>query len=190
MATILPGIYSPETCPQPTQIDCIVVNKVYDSCVQNLTLSQTLHDCDCTVSNCTFDLSTSSCTVGAITPSTTPDYNNITFVIGAEYTINCTSGSSLTKNAYTSQTVSLYNPDSTIPSCTIVSGACMCVNLPNGDISCTLTLCVVFQTTAMVQLMVPTYGFCVPPNCPSVEPVLPCPSTSLFPPQANLSRKG
>lgn len=185
MATVTPGAYTDTGCPPATQIDCIVVDKVYDSCVQTITVTQTIRDCDCSISSCAFDLSTSSCAVGAITPTTTTDYNDITFVIGAEYMITCTSGPTLTEQAYTTQTVMLYNPDGTTPSCTILSGTCSCVNLPNGHISCTVTLCVLFQTTATVQLMIPTYGFCVPPTCPAVGPVLPCPPTSLFPPQAN-----
>lgn len=185
MATVSPGTCGPEGCPPPTQIDCIVVDKVYDSCVQTLTITQTIPDGACVVAGCTFDLATSSCSVGTVTPSTTTDYSDITFVIGAEYQITCVSGAILTEEAYTTQTVTLYNPDGTTPSCTILSGTCMCVNLPNGDISCTLTLCVLFQTTATVQLMIPTYGFCVPPLCPAVAPVLPCPPTSMFPPQAN-----
>lgn len=185
MATITPGPCPDEGCPSPTEIDCIVVDKVYDSCSQTITTTQTFDCPDCTISGCAIDLSCSSCTVGAITPSTTTDYSDVTFIIGAEYTVTCSNGDTRTRTAYTTQTVTLYNPDGTTPSCTIVSGACMCVNLPTDDISCTLTLCVLFQTTATVQLMIPTYGFCVPPTCPAVGPVLPCPPTSLFPPQAN-----
>lgn len=184
MATVTPGPCPSAGCPAPTEIDCIVVDKVYDSCVQTITTTQTIHGDDCAVTSCTFDLTASSCTLGPITPATTTDYSNITFVIGAEYTVACSSGAMITSTAYTTATVTLYNPSGTTPSCTIVSGTCMCVNLPNGDISCTLTLCVLFQTTATVQLMIPTYGFCVPPTCGQVGPVLPCPPSSLFPPQA------
>jgi len=188
---------STTTIGQPTQVDCIVVDKVYDSCSQTITIAQTLSMMPgpsgnggpppmmCTVSGCAIDLSSSTCQVGAVTASATTNYSDITFVIGAQYTVTCTSGNTLTETAYTTQTVTLYNPTGTTPSCAIVSGACMCVNLPNGDISCTITLCLLFQTTATVQLLVPTYGFCVPPACGAVGPVVPCPPSPLFPPQEN-----
>ena len=186
MASVTPGPCPDTGCPPPTEIDCIVVDKVYDSCSQTVTTTQTFlaPTLGCTVSSCAIDLSTSSCTVGAITPTSTPDYNNITFVISANYTVTCSSGVTLPETVITTQNVTLYNPSGTIPSCTILSGACTCVNLPNGDISCTITLCMLFQSTATVQLLIPTYGFCVPPVCPQVGPVLPCPPSPLFPPQA------
>lgn len=183
MVTVTPGACADTGCPTPTEIDCIVVDKVYDSCTQTVTLTQTVHDCDCTISSCSIDLSSSSCTVAAITPSTTTNYSNVTFIIGVEYTITCSDGNTITKTAYTTQVVTLYNPDGTTPSCNILAGTCACVNLPTGEISCTLTVCVLFQTTAVVQLMVPTYGFCTPPSCPAVAPVLPCPPSPLYPPQ-------
>lgn len=177
--------------PKPTEIDCITVEKVYDSCIQTITTTQMLGDdvwCkECAVTSCTFDLDSSLCTVGTMTPSTTTDYSDITFVIGAEYTVSCSNGKSMTSTAYTTATVTLYNPMGTTPSCTIISGTCSCVNLPNDTISCTITLCVLFQTTAVVQIMVPTYGFCTPPTCGQVGPVLPCPPSSLFPPQSGAS---
>ncbi len=177
-------------CPKPTGIDCITVDKVYDSCIQTVTMTQSLTDdvwCkECAVTSCAVDLTSSStdCTVGSITAATTTDYSNITFVIGAQYTVTCADGKSMTSTAYTTATVTLYNPMGTTPSCTIVSGTCTCVNLPNDTISCTITLCVLFQTTATVQILVPTYGFCTPPACGQVGPVLPCPPSALFPPQS------
>ncbi len=186
MASVTPGPCPDTGCPPPTEIDCIVVDKVYDSCSQTVTTTQTFlaPTAGCTVSSCAIDLATSTCTVGAITPTSATDYNNITFVISANYTVTCSSGVALPETVITTQNVTLYNPTGTIPSCTILSGACTCVNLPNGDISCTITLCMLFQSTATVQLLVPTYGFCVPPVCPQVGPVLPCPPSPLFPPQA------
>lgn len=200
MATVTPGPCPTTGCPPTTEVDCIVVDKVYDSCSQTVTTTQTVMvPGTCTVSSCAIDLASSTCTVGAISPSATADYSDITFVIGVDYTITCDSGSTHTETIYTTQTVTLYNPSGTTPSCTILSGTCMCVNLPTspssladnhrGDatISCTFTLCLLFQTTAVVQLMIPTYGFCTPPTCPSVGPVLPCPPSPLYPPQTGTS---
>lgn len=183
MAT--PGPCPPEGCPPPTEIDCIVVEKVYDSCSQTITTTQITSAPTCVVSGCSVDLTTSSCTVAAITPSITPDYSDVTFLIGITYSIICTTGPALPETAYVTQVVTLYNPTGTTPSCNILSAACTCVNIPVGDVSCTLTVCVLFQSTAVVQLMIPTYGFCVPPTCPEVGPVLPCPPVPLYPPQAS-----
>ncbi|PSR20063.1 MAG: hypothetical protein C7B45_16770 [Sulfobacillus acidophilus] len=187
MASVTTGPITAGEVPPPTEIDCIVVDKVYDSCSQTLTTSQTLVavGTTCSVVGCSIDLSSSTCTVGAITPTVTPDYNDITFVVGINYSVSCSSGVTLSETAYVTQIVTLYNPNGTTPSCNILSGACSCVNLPNGDINCTLTICLLLQTTAVVQLMVPTYGFCVPPVCPAVGPVLPCPPSPLYPPQAS-----
>jgi hypothetical protein len=186
MASVSPGPCPSTGCPSPTQIDCIVVDKVYDSCTQTITITQTFTPtAPCTVSSCSVDLAASSCTVGAVTPSVQPNYNDITFVIAINYSVDCTSGVALSETADTTATVTLYNPPGTTPSCSILSAACTCVNLPNGSISCTLTVCLLFQTTATVQLLVPSYGFCEPPVCPQVAPVLACPPSPLFPPQAS-----
>lgn len=186
MATIQPGPCPTTGCPAPTEIDCIIVDKVYDSCTQTITTTQTFlaPTVGCPVSSCALDLSTSTCTVGAISPSGTTNYNNITFVIGANYSVTCTTGVTLPETVDTTQTVTLYNPSGTTPSCNILSGSCTCVNLPNGNISCTISLCLLLQVTATVQLLVPTYGFCQPPVCGSVEPS-PCPPVPLYPPQAS-----
>lgn len=185
MATITPGPCPSTGCPAPTEIDCIIVDKVYDSCIQTITTTQTFlaPTVGCSVSSCALDLATSTCTVGAITPSGTTNYNNITFVITANYSVTCTTGVTLPETVDTTQTVTLYNPSGTTPSCNILSGSCTCVNLPNGNISCTISLCLLFQVTATVQLLVPTYGFCQPPVCSTVEPI-PCPPIPLYPPQA------
>ncbi len=187
MASVIPGPCPDTGCPPTTEVDCIVVDKVYDSCSQTVTTTQTFlaPTAGCPISSCAIDLATSTCTVGAITPTSVTDYNNITFIISANYSVTCTSGVVLPETVVTTQNVTLYNPSGTTPSCTILSGACTCVNLPNGDISCTITLCMLFQSTATVQLLVPSYGFCVPPVCPQVGPVLACPPSPLFPPQAS-----
>lgn len=172
------------TTDQSLTVDCIVAEKVYDSCTQTVTFTQTLR-CDdtCTVTGCGVDLSDSTCTVGAIASSSTTNYSDVTFIVGIHYSVTCANGDTLTETAYTTQVVTLYNPDGTTPSCDILSAVCNCVNMPNGTINCTLTVCLLFQVTAVVQLLIPTYGFCTPAACPAVGPVLPCPPSPLYPPQ-------
>lgn len=179
---ISPGPF-PSNAPEPTQIDCIAVEKVYASCSQTVNATLTLAEDGCLPPySCTINLGASSCTVGAITPSTTPDISNITFVITVVMEITCGNNASFSKAVYTTVTVPLYHPGGTTAKCQILSGTCSVVALPNHHISASATLCLLLQTTAKVQLLVPTYGFCVPAPCDA--PALPdCPPSGVFPPQ-------
>jgi hypothetical protein len=179
---ISPGPCPPGGCPPPTEIDCIVVDKVYASCVQTLTATQTYTVVGCTSPiNCLVDLSESSCSVGAVTPTGTDNINNITYVVSLSLDITCSSASA-TETLVTTFTVPLYNPPGTNPSCSILSASCTCVLVSPATLSCTVQVCVLAQVTATVQLLVPSYGFCTPSPC-QVGPLLPCPPSPLFPPQ-------
>ncbi len=163
--------------------ECIIVDKVYDSCYDTITVTETFtpHDGMCSaVTGCSVDLANVVCNVGTVTASDTANYSIITFVISAPFTVTCDSHS-FTHTAETTDTVELYNPAGTTPSCAVVSAACACAVLPSGRVSCTITLCVIKQTTATVQLMIPAYGFCELRECGQVGPVPPCPPG--FPPQ-------
>jgi hypothetical protein len=53
-----------------------------------------------------------------------------------------------------------------------------------GQVCCPVNLCLLIQSTALVKLLVPTYGFCVPAPCVvSPSPPFPCPPSPLYPPQ-------
>lgn len=181
---IFPGPCPETGCPPPTEVDCIIVDKVYASCVQTLTGSGTFTITGCTGPiGCFVDLSTSSCTVGAVTPTGVDDINNVTFVVTAELLISCADITlPVTETIVLTPTVPLYNPTGTTPSCTILSASCTCVPISVGTVSCSVNVCLLAETTATVQLLVPTYGFCVPAPC-EVGPLLPCPPSPLFPPQ-------
>jgi hypothetical protein len=84
---------------------------------------------------------------------------------------------------YTTTTAPLYNPAGTIPACTMLSGTCSAVLLPNGPLSVQVTLCLLLQTVATVQLLVPSFGYCVPTPC-AVAAIGVCPPSNLFSPQA------
>ena len=43
MATLTPGPLTDDWRPRPTEIDCVMVNKVYASCTQTVTISQIVH---------------------------------------------------------------------------------------------------------------------------------------------------
>ena len=191
--TVTPGPCPTTGCPAPTEIDCIMVDKIYASCTQTVPVTQVL-DCDdlpagClppgTMSGslpCTLDLTASMCTVGAVVASGTDSINNITYTISAVVNLTCPSGTVFPVTLYTTTTVPLYNPSGTTPSCTVISGSCSAVILPNGDVSVQATLCLLLQTLARVQLLIPTYGFCAPTPC-EVAAVAACPPGALFPPQ-------
>lgn len=184
MATqITPGPCPSTGCPPPTEIDCMVVDKVYASCVQTVTATGTFTIVGCVAPiTCAVDLTTSSCTVGAITSTGVDSINNITFVVDAEWDVTCSLLPASVEHIITTTTIPLYNPSGTTPSCTILSASCVCVLIGTATVQCTVTLCLLAQTTETVQLLIPTYGFCVPGPC-EVGPLLPCPPSPLFPPQ-------
>lgn len=191
MAAISLGVASDH--PRPTEVDCIMVDKVYASCSQTVALSQIVPVPHCppgciapgTTSGslaCMLNLSASTCTVGAVVPTGTDSINNITYTISAVVTVTCMSGAVFSETLYTTTTVPLYNPSGTTPACTILSGSCSAVVLPNGELSVQATLCLLLQTLARVQLLIPTLGFCVPTPC-QAQAVASCPPAALFPPQ-------
>jgi hypothetical protein len=184
---VTPGPCPSTGCPPPTEIDCIVVDKIYASCVQTVTTSGTFTIIGCTSTpvTCLVDLASSGCTVGAITPTGTDDINNVTFVVSVVLDVTCPAVvTPVPETLVTTVTVPLYNPSGTTPSCNILSASCTCVLISPSTVSCTVSVCLLTQTSATVQLLVPTYGFCQPEPC-AVGPLLPCPPTPLFPPQAN-----
>ncbi len=195
MATITPGPLTNDWRPPYKEIDCIMVDKVYASCSKIVTATQTVHHKKlppCCIPPemtsgslaCTVDLSASSCGVGAIVPSGVDSINNITYTIATVVDVTCADGTSTVPiTLYTTTTVPLYNPDGTTPQCTILSGTCSAVILPNGQLSIQVTLCLLLQTIATVQLLVPSYGYCFPSDC-QVAAVGVCPPSTLFPPQS------
>ncbi|MDF9407642.1 hypothetical protein L7E55_04590 [Pelotomaculum isophthalicicum JI] len=83
------------------------------------------------------------------------------------------------------KTVSLCAPATPFPTtvvCDVPNFACgPCLVLGN-QVCCNFDLCIVIQSLAVVKLLVPSFGFCVPHLCESVSPVGPfvCPP-ELFP---------
>ncbi len=195
MATVTSGPCSSGCCPPPTEIDCIMVDKVYASCSQTVTASTIVNDMTlppCCIPpgttsgslTCTVDLTDSTCAVGAVVPSGTDSINNITYTISAVVNVTCVNGVTVVPvSVYTTTTVPLYNPSGTTPVCTILTGTSSAVILPNGQLSVQVTLCLLLQTLATVQLLVPAYGYCIPSAC-EVAAIGVCPPSTLFPPQS------
>lgn len=78
------------------------------------------------------------------------------------------------------KTVLLCAPSTPFPTtvvCDVPNYACgPCLVLGN-QVCCNFDLCIVIQSVAVVKLLVPSFGFCVPHLCESVSPVGPfvCP---------------
>ncbi len=188
---VTPGPCPSTGCPPPTEIDCILVDKVYDYCIQSDTTSQlcaplpdtcatgTVTGISCTVTgaNCSFQSST---------PAATTNYINATFLISAtvQFTITttvttCTTSATLTML----KTVTLCGPSGTTQSCSVVSATCLPPAIMDGNV-CTpgVVICSTFSSIAPTQLLVPTYGTCSPAPCVTL-PLPPCPPGPLFPQQ-------
>ena len=194
MASVTPGPCPSTGCPPPTEIDCIVVDKVYDSCVQTVALTD---QCTALAATClpstgaavSCTITGTTCTIGAVTPTSTPDYVTATAVVSVtlSYTVAPATGTvcTATETLTTTASATLYLPTGTTPSCSVISSSCACVLVPTAigfNVCCNLSLCVLFQSTATVQLLIPTYGFCVPPTC--TPTTVACPPSPLYPPQA------
>lgn len=76
--------------------------------------------------------------------------------------------------------------------CEVVGAVCYCrlETVPPcekpDEVICTIKICKVVEVTAFIKLLIPTYGFCVPPPCEAApqEIEIECPPLeNLFPPQ-------
>jgi hypothetical protein len=192
--SVVPGPCPPGGCPPFTEIDCIHVDKVYDYCFEADTIQPQICVpivCSGTVVSATCSVSTVDCTWLMNTPSATAGYAVSTFLITGtvDFTLTC-SGSTNTASYPFSLTKSilLCAPDGTTQSCEVLSAICTPpIAIPNGDslynLCTTVGVCSTFQSEANVKIMVPSYGFCAPAPCEVSPLILPCPPTSLFPPQ-------
>ncbi len=193
VAQISPGVCPPEGCPPPTRIECIVVDKVYDSCFQVHDISR-----DTTISTATEF--TDTFVEGDIIPcAQTGDitcqevgrvdagggFFTITLLISVPVTLtNPKDTTETVQRTFTfTKTVTLCCPPGVNPDCsesTVIFCSCIVTNVPSGydptiTVTCTLQVCVVVKCILEVQLLVPSYGFCVPAPCVTLPGV--CPPT-------------
>jgi hypothetical protein len=204
---VVPGPCGDCGCPPPSEIDCIEVTKVYDSCYQTETFNSLCSDvphepwgsephwCNCrkiaqkpgTVATCA--VTATNCSFVSSTPTGVDDFAAFTFAVTVtlEITLTAQSGAtcSYTVPVNFLKTVTLCAPTGVSPTCNVSGVACgpcaLVVSNPDRcdddsptQVCCQLTVCLVLQTVATVQLLVPSYGFCVPAPC-SVLPIGPCP---------------
>ncbi|WP_258358994.1 hypothetical protein [Moorella sulfitireducens (nom. illeg.)] len=194
-AVVGPGQCPPEGCPPPTRIECIKVDKVYDSCFQVESRSR-----DTTVTTGhTGEFVTGTFTVGQAIPCalagpitcnvinrvpTTGNFATLTIVVSVPITLtNPNAPTETADRVFTfTKIVTLCAPegvtvdcenDSTLLFCNCVVSA---VGVGTITVTCDFQVCLVIKTILTVQLLVPSYGFCVPAPCvvaPGVCPPAP-----------------
>jgi hypothetical protein len=192
VADVVPAPCAPTGCPPPTEIDCILTNKVYDSCIQLHDLGIVATDLQpqcftgaqaggfCTVTGI-------SCTEAARTQA--GNFATIILSVAVFRTITVTNASGATICTFTTvdnfyKTVTLCSPPGTTVSCQLVSSSCgpCFLSLGGSVINCPVQICMLILSTAPVALLIPSYGFCTPAPC-STSPLAPCPPSNLFPEQ-------
>lgn len=178
---------------QTCETICIEVPKVYDFCFESDTRENV---CTPLGKCCPPEGATVRCTINSASCSeanrSAPDAAgraNVTFTFDINYTLEVVSAAGLVVCRFEnlifsfSKTIVLCAPEGTFTSCEVVSSACTCMIL-GTQICCTFDLCTVFQSLAVVKILVPSFGFCTPAVCEQVSPAPPfvCPP-DLFPPQ-------
>lgn len=198
---VSPGVCPPEGCPPPTEIDCIVVDKVYDSCFQVEDRTRIT-----TVTTGTGNQwPTGTFTVGQIVPTAlttgaqisctllsrvpaTDGFATVTMLISIPLTLTNPNAAAETTNRVVNFTRSatLCLPTGVVPDCSestllSVSSVITQVNTESVEVTIDFQCCMVLRSILTVQLLVPSYGFCDPAPCVILPTVCP-PST---PPQCS-----
>lgn len=186
---VTPGVCPPEGCPPPTRIECIVVDKVYDSCFQldSFTRDFTVEFGAAGVTN------NNSIFVGQNIPCELDDItcqvlNRVpvnggfmTLTILVTITLKLTNPNYPTDSVLRSftfiKTVTLCCPDGVDPDCSESTIFCTCaisaINETELTVTCNIQVCLVIKCILTVQLLVPSYGFCVPAPCIALPGVCP-----------------
>ena len=198
--TVVPGPCPPEGCPAPTEIDCIEVTKVYDFCFQTDTETEpfTIPSSCGTIhvgSTATATVTAVTCSAQTISPiSGSGGFANVTMLITVTEAITLTSPSGTTLCTFTGEfwyikTVTLCAPSGVTINCSAPSTSVTAMLAPNAsEVITTTMICLLTEATALVKLLVPTYGFCVPAPCVVLPtPPFTCPPSPLFPPQCTVA---
>jgi len=191
---VVPGLCPPEGCPPFDRIECIVVEKVYDSCFQ---VDERTRDIiigtddwptgpfgvgdivGCAVT----EGAGVSCTELSRIPTSEPGFFTITLAISVPVTLtNPNAIGETVDTIFTfTKTVTLCAPEGTSINCdqsALMFCSCIItgVGAESVTVTCDIQVCVVIKSTLVVQLLVPSYGFCVPAPCvtlPGACPPLP-----------------
>jgi len=197
---VIPGPCPKEGCPEPTEIVCIETLKVYDFCFQNDTIENA---CFAIPAACMPPVSSAVTVVCSITdidtvvvartplpPPAPTGFARITIRIIITLTFQLIKPDGSTLCRFTAQfpfvkTVALCAPVGTDVAVEVRASRCgPCFILGGTQVCCEIDLCLLIQSRAVVKLLVPAYGFCVPAECVELPKTpLPCPPEPLFPPQ-------
>ena len=175
---VTPGLCPPEGCPPFDRIECIVVEKVYDSCFQ---IDERSRD---VVVDTTTDWTTGTFAVGDIVgcslteglgitctevsrvPTSEPGFFTVTLAISVPVTLtNPNEATETVDTVFTfTKNVTLCAPEGTSINCnesSLLLCNCMitAVNDETVTVTCEIHACVVIKSTLVVQLLVPSYGF-------------------------------
>ena len=185
---IFPGVCPPEGCPPPTRIECIAVDKVYDSCFQVHDVTRTT-----TITSFTGKFAVSDVIRCALNGTITCDeisrtsvgggFSSITVLVSVPVRLtNPNNSSEYVDRIFTfTKTVTLCCPPGVEPDCsesTLIACTCIVTALNDTasiEVTCDLQVCLVLKCILRVQLLVPSYGFCVPAPCVTLPGV--CPPT-------------
>jgi hypothetical protein len=196
---IVPGPCPESGCPAPTEIDCIQVNKVYDFCFEADTNSNVCtripeECCELVTptSTATGTVSSVSCSVVGTTAildamGNPTGFADVTLMVTVtvDYTITASNGTVLctfSGNFSFMKTIVLCAPAGTTVSCSVPSTSVSPVAILHHQVCSTVTICLLVSSVAMVNLLVPSYGFCTPAPCVvSPQPPFSCPPSPLFP---------
>jgi hypothetical protein len=183
---INPGMCPQEGCPSPNRIECINVEKVYGSCFQEEIIREEIKICkqDFSIDNFTMaqkvpcELVDIFCEEverapleGGLSSVTLLFYITIKLI-----NPNCPKEYK-TKTITFLKTVTLCCPEDVFPDCTESSLTCRCVitncSCCEVTVACNLKICLIIKCIKRVQLLVPSYGFCVPAPCITLPGVCP-----------------
>ena len=184
-----PGLCPPEGCPPPTRIECISVDKVYDSCFQVEERTRIFTITGIPRTFIVGDLISCAQTPGVATTcrelsraSVGDGFYNIVMAINIPLTLAdpLNPAESVDEIFTVTKTVTLCCPPEATADCsdtTITSCVCVVTNIVDGvlTVTCDIQVCVVIKCILTVQLLVPSYGFCTPAPCVALPGV--CPPT-------------
>ena len=197
--TIQPGLcpINPETglpqCPPADRIECIMVDKVYDSCFQidnrNQTIPITAGDLGTglvgSLVNCSLDTATGiTCVESGPRVSVGNGFYRVTLVITVPIIVtNPNNNSTLDSSFIFAKQVILCAPEGVDVICdesTVIGCNCLVTAADETTdeitaVTCDIQVCVVIKSILSVQLLVPSYGFCIPQQCAPINTCPPVP---------------
>ncbi|MEW6622417.1 MAG: hypothetical protein AB1420_04705 [Bacillota bacterium] len=186
----------PETglpdCPPPTEIDCVKVKKVFNECFQNRDVEIKIPFEAPTLEIITGDAQDAECVSAEATIIDCSVLENdrvrVTFRLEVTARVPLDEGgfeeSSGTKIVSKLLFLSGVSEEGLDIECQVFPECLFCFiserdELGNvTEVTCFVSTCILLKSVLIVQLLIPTYGFCQPRQCSAITPGCP-----LFPPQ-------